>query len=72
MNPIKGNRIVSDKTFARRLIGHLEATRSDCTAGQEEVDYLLRVAKSLLSYQLETCPEDEKSYHQNCGNHQTF
>lgn len=59
-NPIKGNRIVSDKTFARRLIGHLEGTQANCAMGQEELEYLLRVAEKLLAYQLETCPDDEK------------
>lgn len=66
-NPIKQNRIVNDKTFARRLVGHLEVTQSNCAIGQEEIDYLLTVAKDLLAYQLETCPENEKPYQNNCN-----
>lgn len=65
-NPIKDNRIVSDRTFARRLRTHLKSVTANCAMGDEEVDYLKRVADSLLEYQMETCPDDERRYHENC------
>jgi hypothetical protein len=65
-NPIKENRIVNDKTFARRLKSHLKGVRANCAAGEEEIEYLQRIADKLLNYQLETCPEEEKAYHENC------
>ena len=65
-NPIKANRIVNDNTFARRLKGHLDQTQAGCAMGQEDLEYLRRVADKLLQWQIETCPYDEKPYHQNC------
>ena len=67
-NPIKDNRIVSDKTFARRLKSHLKGMRASCSAGEEEIEYLQMVADKLLKYQIETCPEEERWYHENCDN----
>lgn len=64
-NPIIGNRIVNDQTFARRLKGHLNGMWASCVMGEEEIEYLNRVADKLLKYQLETCPIDERSYHEN-------
>lgn len=66
-SPIKDNRIVNDKTFARRLVGHLKGMRGACAMGEEEIEYLQRVADKLLKYQVETCPDDERRYHENCG-----
>lgn len=65
-NPIRENRVVVDKTFARRLKSHCESTTSSCAMGHEELEYLHTVADRLLEYQLQTCPESEKSYHENC------
>jgi hypothetical protein len=64
-NPIKDNRIVNDYTFARRFKGFLEGVEPGCMMGAEELDYLRRVADKLLQYQLHTCPDDEKKYHEN-------
>ena len=50
-NPIKDNRIVSDRTFAKRLKSHLKDVRAECQMGQEELDYLSGVADRLLEYQ---------------------
>ena len=71
-NPIKDNRIVDDKTFARRLVSHLKSTTSNCAMGYEETEYLLWVAKKLLAYQIETCPQSEKQYHINCDKNCIF
>jgi hypothetical protein len=65
-NPIKDNRIVNDITFARRLKSHLKGMRGGCAMGEEEIEYLQRVADKLLKYQIATCPNDEKWYHNNC------
>ena len=64
-NPIKDNRIVSDRTFARRFKSFLKDVEPNCAMGAEELDYLKAVAEELLTYQLHTCPEEEKSYHEN-------
>jgi len=50
-NPIKDNRIVSDRTFAKSLKSHLKDVRAECQTGQEELDYLSGVADRLLEYQ---------------------
>ena len=50
-NPIKDNRIVNDMTFAPRLILFLEDTQVNDQMGEEEKEYLLRVAKRLFEYQ---------------------
>lgn len=65
-NPIIENRIVSDRSFARRLKGHLKGMRANCAMGEEELEYLQRVADKLLKYQIETCPLEERWYHENC------
>lgn len=66
INPIKDNRTVNDKTFARRLKSHLQGLRASCAMGEEEIEYLQRVADKLLKYQIETCPKEEQCYHLNC------
>lgn len=62
-NPIIGNRIVCDKTFAVRLSNFLNGVKvCDCVSS-EELDYLKMVAKKLLDYQKNTVvEEDEKLY----------
>lgn len=71
-NPIIGNRIVNDKTFARRLLSHLKSVSPNCAMGEEELDYLTSVANKLLEHQIETCPDEEKSYHENCDKNIKF
>lgn len=66
-NPIKDNRIVSDKTFARRFKSFLKDVEPNCAMGAEELDYLKIVSEELLAYQLHTCPEEEVPYHENIG-----
>ena len=53
-NPIIDNRIVSDTTFAIRLLSHLRECTANCCMGQEEIDYLTIVARGLQQYQIET------------------
>lgn len=65
-NPIKNNRIVNDITFARRFKSFLKDVQPGCAMGEEELEYLQNVADKLLAYQIDTCPEKEKSYHLNC------
>ncbi len=50
-NPIRDNRIVSDKTFAVRLCKFLEQVEVHDLASEEEKEYLLGVARRLLNYQ---------------------
>lgn len=53
-NPIIDNRIVNDMTFAVRLHGFLLNTQVNDQMGEEEKEYLLRVAKNLFLYQIDT------------------
>lgn len=53
-NPIIDNRIVSDKTFAIRLLNFIRDVDVNDPASDEEKCYLLNVAQSLLDYQIET------------------
>lgn len=64
-NPIKDNRIVSDHTFAIRLYGFIERTNVCDAMSEEEKEYLLRVARDLVLYQVETAPEEEQWYLNN-------
>ena len=56
-NPIKDNRIVNDMTFAVRLISFLQDTQVNDQMGEEEKEYLLRVAKNLFLYQIDTATQ---------------
>ena len=56
-NPIKDNRIVNDMTFAVRLLSFLEDTQVNDQMSEEERLYLLRVAKKLFLYQIETATQ---------------
>lgn len=60
--PIIDDRIISDKTFAKRLLLHLESTQANGAAGSSELEYLTMVARKLFEYQVATCPEDELPY----------
>lgn len=65
-NPILNNRIVNDKTFAKRLVGFLSDIQVADAMSYDELEYLKYVAKKLLEYQLATITdEDEKEYFEN-------
>ena len=53
-NPIKSNRIVSDKTFAVRLRSFMHQIQPCDAASEEEVNYFIHVAEKLLSWQTKT------------------
>ncbi len=66
-NPIKDNRIVSDKTFATRFVAFLKDVRVSDAMSDDELWYLRNVAEHLLSYQMHTVTdEDEKDYLNRC------
>lgn len=69
-NPIKDNRIISDKTFAVRFKQFLEWIPEKWITSQphyiEEYDYMLQIAKQLLNYQVQTTnSEEENNYLKN-------
>lgn len=68
-NPIKSNRIVSDKTFAVRLRSLLKELKPLDPASEEEVVYLTHVAEKLLSWQTKTVRRlsSEAEYLQRLG-----
>lgn len=61
-NPIKGNRIVSGKTFAVRFKQFLEWVPKKWWMSQphyyEEYEYLMYVAQHLLDYQIQTAKDE--------------
>ena len=59
-NPIKNNRIVSDKTFALRLKTFIEGIVVNDAISEEEKEYLLNVANQLLQYQIQTATDKEE------------
>lgn len=66
--PIIDGRIVSDKTFALRLLHFLEQINVSDQCGEEELEYLTGVSKDLLEWQISTVTsEQEKSYLRNTG-----
>lgn len=56
-NSIKDNRIVNDMTFAIRLISFLKDTQVNDQMGEEEKEYLIKVAKELFDYQVATATQ---------------
>ena len=60
MNIIKENRIVSDRTFATRFLGFLKDIQVNDPMSAEELEYLRRVANSLLVHQKNTCTEKQE------------
>ena len=60
MNIIKDNRIVSDKTFATRFVNFLKDIEVNDPMSDEELEYLRRVANSLLVHQKNTCTEKQE------------
>ena len=59
-NPIKNNRIVSDKTFAIRFKDFIEHTNVCDLPSEEEKEYLLLIANQLIDYQIETAIDKEE------------
>ena len=59
-NPIKDNRIVSDKTFAIRFKNFIKDVHVNDPASDEEKEYLLSVANQLLKYQIQTVTKDSE------------
>jgi hypothetical protein len=67
MNIIRENRIVSDKTFATRLVSFLKDIKVNDQSSQEELEYLRSVSNALLLYQANTCTErEELNYLERC------
>lgn len=67
MSIIKDNRIVSDKTFATRFLNFLKDIQVNDPGSYEELEYMRRVAKSLLLHQDNTATEkEEKEYLHRC------
>jgi len=58
LNPIKDNRIVSDRTFAIRLKTFIEDTVVNDACSSDEKGYLLNVANRLLNYQIDTAADE--------------
>ena len=59
-NPIKDNRIVNDTTFALRLKNFIENVTVCDQPSEEEKDYLLMVADSLLRFQVGTATDSKE------------
>jgi len=59
-NPIRDNRIVSNKTFAIRFKNFIENVNVNDPASEEEKEYLLNVANRLLNYQIQTAIDNEE------------
>jgi len=57
-NPIKENRIVKDITFATRLLGFAEDVSVVDACSEDEKEYLVRYATSLLRYQVKTAVDE--------------
>lgn len=66
-NPIKDNRIVSDKTFALRLLGFALDTRCTDACSEDEKESMISYSTRLLKYQIETATDEcEINYLKNC------
>ena len=61
-NPIKSNRLVSDKTFAVRFRSFVEEVRANDPMSEEEKEYLHHVAERLLKWQTKTVRKDTEEY----------
>ena len=61
-NPIKSNRIVSDRTFAVRLMNFAASTKASDPAGEEELEYIKMTAERLLKWQAKTVHKDSEEY----------
>lgn len=61
-NPIKSNRIVSDKTFAVRLMNFAGSTQASDPASGEELEYFKMTAERLLKWQTKTVHKNSEEY----------
>lgn len=62
-NPIVNNRIVSDYTFALRLLSFIENVEVNDLPGEEEKEYLMSIANNLIRWQKMTaCTKTEIEY----------
>jgi hypothetical protein len=59
-NPIKDNRIISDKTFATRFKLFLNNISANDASSDEELEYFKMIANKLIKYQILTATEDEE------------
>ena len=59
-NPIIDNRIVNDTTFALRLKNFIEKVNVCDQPSEEEKEYLLMVADSLLRFQVGTATDSNE------------
>lgn len=67
MSIINNERIVSDITFATRFNNFLSDIVINDAMGEEELEYLRRIAAELLKLQFETAEdESEIKYLRNC------
>lgn len=65
-NPIIKNRLVSDKTFALRLLNFIKNVDTADLPSTEEKQYLIRVAENLIKWQKRTaCDQEEIEYLRN-------
>ena len=61
-NPIKSNRIVSDKTFAVRLLNLTKSIQPCDPSSEEELEYFRTTAERLLKWQTKTVKKDSNEY----------
>jgi hypothetical protein len=61
-NPIKSNRIVSDKTFAVRLLNLMKSIQPCDASSEEELEYFRTTAERLLKWQTKTVKKDSNEY----------
>lgn len=66
-NPIRSNRVVSDKTFAVRLRSFVKDIQTCDAAGEEEKEYILKTAERLLEWQVKTVRKDTTEYDYLCS-----
>lgn len=67
-NPIIDNRIVNDTTFAVRLKSFIDRVDVCDCMGEEEKEYIQKVAAKLIKYQVETAEnQDEINYLKRIG-----
>jgi len=67
-NPIKGNRIVKDYTFALRLLGFALDTQCSDACSEDEKESMIIYSTSLLKYQIETVSDQhEVDYLERCN-----
>lgn len=68
MNIIVDNRIVSDKTFALRLLNFAIDTQCQDACSEEEKESMISYATRLLKYQIDTATQKEElDYLERCG-----